>query len=163
MYFGFYLHAIYPCHRSLLFLTIYWHCLKNTNCKASLCSSCNFIRNLTFLYLLGINTNTFPGLPVRKLHSNKINSKQSGLIIHSFIHSFNHSSVNHSFMLLPDSNVLFTELLKYSGWWTRYFVDHGGCTNCLPSLEHWDRGFESQSRHGCLFAFILCLCCSVCR
>jgi hypothetical protein len=26
------------------------------------------------------------------------------------------------------------------------------------SLEHWDRGFESHSRHGCLFVFILCLC-----
>jgi hypothetical protein len=35
--------------------------------------------------------------------------------------------------------------------------------NSLRSLEHWDRGFESHSRHGCLCAFILCLCCSVCR
>jgi hypothetical protein len=26
-----------------------------------------------------------------------------------------------------------------------------------------DRGFESRSRHGCLYAFILCLCCPVCR
>jgi hypothetical protein len=31
------------------------------------------------------------------------------------------------------------------------------------SLERWDRGFESHSTHGCLCAFILCLCCSVCR
>jgi hypothetical protein len=31
------------------------------------------------------------------------------------------------------------------------------------SLERWDRGFESHSRHGCLCAFILCLCCSSCR
>jgi hypothetical protein len=30
-------------------------------------------------------------------------------------------------------------------------------------LEHWDHGFESLSRHGCLSAFILSLCCSVCR
>jgi hypothetical protein len=29
---------------------------------------------------------------------------------------------------------------------------------CLRSLEHWDPGFESHSRHGCL-----CLCCSVYR
>jgi hypothetical protein len=29
--------------------------------------------------------------------------------------------------------------------------------NCLRSLEHWDRGFEYQSRNGCLFVFILCL------
>jgi hypothetical protein len=28
-------------------------------------------------------------------------------------------------------------------------------TNCLRSLEVWDRGFESHSRHGCLYAFIL--------
>jgi hypothetical protein len=27
--------------------------------------------------------------------------------------------------------------------------------NCLRPLKHWDRGFESQSRHGCLCAFIL--------
>jgi hypothetical protein len=33
--------------------------------------------------------------------------------------------------------------------------------NSLRPLEHWDRGFESQSRHGCFCAFILCLCCSV--
>jgi hypothetical protein len=32
---------------------------------------------------------------------------------------------------------------------------------CLRSLEHWDRGFESHSRHGCLSLFILCLCCPV--
>jgi hypothetical protein len=30
-------------------------------------------------------------------------------------------------------------------------------------LEHWDYGFESYSRHGCMCAFILCLYCSVCR
>jgi hypothetical protein len=23
--------------------------------------------------------------------------------------------------------------------------------SCLRPLEHWDRGFESHSRHGCLF------------
>jgi hypothetical protein len=34
--------------------------------------------------------------------------------------------------------------------------------NCPRSLEHWNRGFEPHSRHGCLCAFILCLCCSVC-
>jgi hypothetical protein len=27
--------------------------------------------------------------------------------------------------------------------------------NCLLSLKRWDRGFESHSRHGCLYAFIL--------
>jgi hypothetical protein len=35
--------------------------------------------------------------------------------------------------------------------------------NCLRSLEHWNRGFEFHSRHGSLCAFLLCLCCSVCR
>jgi hypothetical protein len=35
--------------------------------------------------------------------------------------------------------------------------------NCLRSLKHCGRGFESHSRHGCLCAFILCLCCPVCR
>jgi hypothetical protein len=34
---------------------------------------------------------------------------------------------------------------------------------CLRPLKHWGRGFESHSRHGCLCAFILCFCCSVCR
>jgi hypothetical protein len=29
--------------------------------------------------------------------------------------------------------------------------------NCLRPLKHWDRGIESHSRHGCLFAFILCV------
>jgi hypothetical protein len=35
--------------------------------------------------------------------------------------------------------------------------------NCVRSLEHWDLGFESHSGYGCMCAFILCLCCSVCR
>jgi hypothetical protein len=35
--------------------------------------------------------------------------------------------------------------------------------NRLRSLERWVPGFESYSRHGCLPAFILCLCCPVCR
>jgi hypothetical protein len=35
--------------------------------------------------------------------------------------------------------------------------------NSLRSLEHWDREFESHSKHECLCAFIVCLCCSVCR
>jgi hypothetical protein len=39
--------------------------------------------------------------------------------------------------------------------------DHSGRTvygmNCLRSLEGWDRGFESHSRHGYLFVFILFL------
>jgi hypothetical protein len=34
---------------------------------------------------------------------------------------------------------------------------------CLRPLEHWDRGFQSHFKHGCLCAFILCLCCPVCR
>jgi hypothetical protein len=29
--------------------------------------------------------------------------------------------------------------------------------NRLRSLEHWDRGFESHSRHGCMCTFILCM------
>jgi hypothetical protein len=33
--------------------------------------------------------------------------------------------------------------------------------NCNRSLEHWDRGFKYHSMHGCLSAFILCLCCPV--
>jgi hypothetical protein len=45
--------------------------------------------------------------------------------------------------------------------------DHSGRavwgTNCLRSLEHWDRGFQSHSRHGCMCAFILCSCCPACR
>jgi hypothetical protein len=29
--------------------------------------------------------------------------------------------------------------------------------SCLLSLERWDHGFESHSKHGYLCAFILCL------
>jgi hypothetical protein len=35
--------------------------------------------------------------------------------------------------------------------------------NRLHPLKHWDRGFESHSRHACLCAIILCSCYSVCR
>jgi hypothetical protein len=38
-------------------------------------------------------------------------------------------------------------------------ADHNGRAvwgmNSLRSLEHWDRGFESRSRHGCLCVFIV--------
>jgi hypothetical protein len=41
-------------------------------------------------------------------------------------------------------------------------ADHNGRAvygmNCLRSLERRDRGFESHSRYGYLFVFILCLC-----
>jgi hypothetical protein len=43
-------------------------------------------------------------------------------------------------------------------------ADHSGRAvegmNCLRSLEIWDRGFESHSRHGCVF--ILCSCAILC-
>jgi hypothetical protein len=39
-------------------------------------------------------------------------------------------------------------------------LDHSGGTvegmNCLRPLEHWDREFESHSRHGCVCA-VLCV------
>jgi hypothetical protein len=45
-------------------------------------------------------------------------------------------------------------------------ADHSGRAvwgmNCLRSLERRDRRFESQPRHRCLCAFILCFC-SVCK
>jgi hypothetical protein len=34
--------------------------------------------------------------------------------------------------------------------------------NYIRPLEQWCRGFESYSRHNCLCAFILYLCCHVC-
>jgi hypothetical protein len=43
---------------------------------------------------------------------------------------------------------------------------HTGRSMCLPitvaALNHWDRGFESHMRHGCLCAFILCFCAVLC-
>lgn len=43
-----------------------------------------------------------------------------------------------------------------------FSCDHSGCAvkgmTCLRPLEHWDRGFESNSRQGYVFMFILCLC-----
>jgi hypothetical protein len=62
-----------------------------------------------------------------------------------------------------------TQFLSWSVpvWHTGLSADHSGRAvwgmNCLRPLEHWDRGFESHSRHGCLCAFILCSCCPLCR
>jgi hypothetical protein len=33
---------------------------------------------------------------------------------------------------------------------------------CLCSLKHWDRGFESHSKHGCLFVRLFCVCVALC-
>jgi hypothetical protein len=46
-------------------------------------------------------------------------------------------------------------------------ADHSGRRavwgmNCLRPLKHWECGFESHLRHGCMCAFFLCLCCPVC-
>jgi hypothetical protein len=45
-------------------------------------------------------------------------------------------------------------------------ADHSGRAvkgmNRHCPLEHWDCGFEFHLRHGCLCAFIPCLCCSMC-
>jgi hypothetical protein len=32
---------------------------------------------------------------------------------------------------------------------------------CILPLEHWDLEFESHSRHGCMYVFLLYLCCHV--
>jgi hypothetical protein len=34
--------------------------------------------------------------------------------------------------------------------------------NCLRLLERWDRGFESLSRHGCLYIRLFCVCVVLC-
>jgi hypothetical protein len=35
--------------------------------------------------------------------------------------------------------------------------------NCLRLLEHWDRGFESHSRHGCMHCVrLFCVCVVLC-
>jgi hypothetical protein len=34
--------------------------------------------------------------------------------------------------------------------------------NCIRSLERWDRGFESHSRHGCLCVRLFCVCVVLC-
>jgi hypothetical protein len=85
-------------------------------------------------------------------------------MIHEYI-SLLHHPLSHSCFSIatPWSSVKFCLIGSYSvamfscrSQWSRSLMR-------LHSLEHWDRGFESHSRHGCLFAFILCLCCSVCR
>jgi hypothetical protein len=46
-----------------------------------------------------------------------------------------------------------------------YLADHSVRAlwgmKCLRPLKHWDRGFESHSKHGCLSTFLLCLYCPV--
>jgi hypothetical protein len=68
------------------------------------------------------------------------------------------------------------KVIEHNFYWLLYLdphmrvnitrADHSGGVVLgmrLRPLEHWDRGFESHSRHGYISAFILCLCCSVCR
>jgi hypothetical protein len=55
------------------------------------------------------------------------------------------------------------DVTDISLWINSLFKVYGSSTivYCLLPLKHWGRGFESYSRHECLFAFTLCLCCSV--
>jgi hypothetical protein len=61
--------------------------------------------------------------------------------------------------------VAHTNMRVFIDWWVICVADHNGRAiegmKYLRPLEPWDRGFESHSRHGCLSAFILCLCCPV--
>jgi hypothetical protein len=45
--------------------------------------------------------------------------------------------------------------------WNKWFYSYGGRAvwgmNCLRSLERWDCGFESHSRHGCLCVRLFCV------
>jgi hypothetical protein len=45
-------------------------------------------------------------------------------------------------------------------------ADHSGWAvedmNCLCSLGHLDRGFESHSRYGCLCVCLFCICVVLC-
>jgi hypothetical protein len=43
--------------------------------------------------------------------------------------------------------------LKHRDNFTFTFAGPNGRTYCLRPLEHWDHGFESHSRHGCVSAF----------
>jgi hypothetical protein len=60
------------------------------------------------------------------------------------------------------------ETIQVHRWYgyTIYPADVSGhvvkSINRIRSLKQWDRGFVSHLRHRCLYAFILCLCCSVC-
>jgi hypothetical protein len=52
----------------------------------------------------------------------------------------------------------------YLMWGILLTADHRGrAVWGMDCLKHWDRGFEFHLWHGCLCAFILCLCCPVCR
>jgi hypothetical protein len=49
----------------------------------------------------------------------------------------------------------------------RRIADHSGREvkgmNCLRPLKHWDRGFESHSRHECLYCMrLFCACAVLC-
>jgi hypothetical protein len=57
------------------------------------------------------------------------------------------------------SRVRFPMSLDFSFDLILLAADHSGSAvtgvKCFRSLEHWDRGFESHSKYGCLSAFIL--------
>jgi hypothetical protein len=71
--------------------------------------------------------------------------------------------------ILPDPNrfIRHPTILRYIHTYIVYLAGHSsrafGDMNSLRSLERWDRGFESHSRHRCLCAFVLRLGSSVCR
>jgi hypothetical protein len=57
----------------------------------------------------------------------------------------------------------FLHSLIFSLFVPSFFTCRSQWPRGLRPLERWDRRFESRLRHGCLRAFILCLCCFVCR
>jgi hypothetical protein len=64
------------------------------------------------------------------------------------------------FLLL--SFLAYFPILKIK-WRLLGYLGRSEWTRGLRLLQRWDRGFESHSRYGCLCAFILCMCCCVCR
>jgi hypothetical protein len=78
----------------------------------------------------------------------------------SEIHADDNRSVSN---ILTDKNVEILSPTRYENLMevTIVCADHSGRAvygmKCLRPLEHWHRGFESHSRHGCLRLFCVCV------
>jgi hypothetical protein len=65
--------------------------------------------------------------------------------------------------LLSNWMIFLVDIL--TDWLTDWLTDCRAVygMNCLPSLEHWDHGFQSNSRPGCLYCVhLFCVCVVLC-
>jgi hypothetical protein len=110
------------------------------------------VSNFSFLVVLLLIVLQIHAVYTPKQRENLGKSQHLPYIRTTHTHHINMTGENH----------LSTPIYLYNSLSIPSCADHSGRAvkgmNCLRSLERWDYVFESNSRHGCLYVRLFCVC-----